>query len=204
MAISLPRHAPVFALLIICGGLGIALAVGAKERSTQPLSAGASRYETLQSNRYAYWRVAIRAFGDQPIRGVGAGGWAVYWLRYRTVTESARDAHSLFFQTAAELGLVGLALLAVYLTGIALGARDAHAIAPGLAAGPIAGFVAYIAHAPLDWDWQMPRADAVRAGARRRAAGAQPIPLRAWTRVHDGAPMREEEAVDELAPSPRS
>ena len=25
-----------------------------------------------------------------------------------------------------------------------------------LAAGPIAGLVAYLAHAPLDWDWEMP------------------------------------------------
>ncbi len=28
--------------------------------------------------------------------------------------------------------------------------------APALAAGPIAALVAYLAHAPLDWDWQMP------------------------------------------------
>jgi len=27
---------------------------------------------------------------------------------------------------------------------------------PALAAGPLAGFVVYAAHAPLDWDWQMP------------------------------------------------
>jgi len=25
-----------------------------------------------------------------------------------------------------------------------------------LAAGPIAGFVVYAVHAPLDWDWEMP------------------------------------------------
>ena len=25
-----------------------------------------------------------------------------------------------------------------------------------LAAGPLAGFVVYVAHAPLDWDWEMP------------------------------------------------
>jgi hypothetical protein len=24
------------------------------------------------------------------------------------------------------------------------------------AAGPIAAFVVYVAHAPLDWDWEMP------------------------------------------------
>jgi O-antigen ligase len=154
--VRLPRHAPVVALLITCAGLGIALAFGAKEGSAKPLSAGPTRYETLQSNRYEYWRVAILAFGDEPLRGVGAGGWAVYWLRYRSVSESARDAHSLFFQTAAELGLVGLSLLAVFLGGIALAAREANARAPDLAAGSIAGFVAYVAHAPLDWDWQMP------------------------------------------------
>jgi hypothetical protein len=28
--------------------------------------------------------------------------------------------------------------------------------APALAAGPVAGVVVYIAHAPLDWDWEMP------------------------------------------------
>jgi O-Antigen ligase len=154
--IRLPRHAPVLALLIICGGLGIALALGAKEGSAKPLGAGASRYETLQSNRYEYWRVAIRAFEDQPLRGVGAGGWAVAWLRLRKLQEAAQDAHSLFFQTAAELGLAGLALLATFFGGIALAARQANARAPDLAAGPIAGFVAYVAHAPLDWDWQMP------------------------------------------------
>jgi hypothetical protein len=203
MAIRLPRHAHVLALLIICGGLAIALAVGAKERSTQPLSAGASRLETLQSNRYAYWGVALRAFGDEPLRGVGAGGWAVYWLRYRTVTESARDAHSLFFQTAAELGLVGLALLAVFLAGIALGARDAHAIAPSLAAGPLAGFVAYIAHAPLDWDWQMP-AVTLFALVLAGALLALTDPGMRLDAAHGAPATREDETVHELAPSPRS
>jgi hypothetical protein len=200
--LRLPRRAPLIALVIICGGLGIALAVGAKESSKQPLSAGASRYETLQSNRYAYWGVAIRAFGDEPLRGVGAGGWAVYWLRYRTVTESARDAHSLFFQTAAELGLVGLALLAAFLAGMALAARDAHTAAPGLAAGPIAGFVAYVAHASLDWDWQMPAVTLfalVLAGALLALAD----PGLSAAGIDAVADRRDEVPLDELAPSPR-
>jgi O-Antigen ligase len=154
--LRLPRRAPLIALGVICIGLAMAIVVGAKERSSRPLSAGASRFVTLQSNRYAYWRVAMRAFEDQPLRGVGAGGWAVYWLRYRPIDEFAQDAHSLPLQTLAELGLVGLALLAVFLAGIALAAWDIHRAAPALAAGPIAGLVVYIAHAPLDWDWQMP------------------------------------------------
>ncbi len=154
--LRLPRRMPLIALVVICAGLALAIVVGAKESSRQPLSVGATRYETLQSNRYDYWRVALRAFGDEPLRGVGAGGWAVYWLRYRHIKESARDAHSLPLQTLAELGLVGLVLLVMFLGGVGLAARDALARAPDLAAGPTAGFIAYLAHAPLDWDWQMP------------------------------------------------
>jgi O-antigen ligase len=95
-------------------------------------------------------------FKEEPIRGVGAGGWAVAWLRLRTINEGAQDAHSLPLQTAAELGVVGLVMLLTFFGGIALAARRAHRLAPGLAAGPIAGVVVYVAHAPLDWDWEMP------------------------------------------------
>ncbi|MEA2214002.1 MAG: hypothetical protein QOF83_3950 [Solirubrobacteraceae bacterium] len=156
-ALKLPRRAPVFAVAVICAGLALAIAVGAHERSTvsQPLSGGATRLVTLQSNRYAYWDVALRAFAREPVHGVGAGGWSVYWLRWRTVAEFAQDAHSLPLQVLAELGIVGLALLAVFLVGLALAAARALRQGP-VAAGPVAGLVAYFAHAPLDWDWQMP------------------------------------------------
>ena len=72
------------------------------------------------------------------------------------MSEAAKDAHSLELQTLAELGVMGLALLAAFLAGIALAVRRAVAAAPVLAAGPAAGVVVYIAHSPLDWDWQMP------------------------------------------------
>ena len=39
---------------------------------------------------------------------------------------------------------------------MARAAVRAHRAAPVLAAGPIAGAVTYLAHSPLDWDWQMP------------------------------------------------
>ncbi len=153
--LHLPRRAPLIALAVMCAGLALAIAIGAKEQPSRTLTP-AARFSTLQSDRYAYWRVAFRAFRDEPLRGVGAGGWAVYWLRYRSNDGFAQDAHSLPLQTMAELGIVGLALLAVFLAGIALTARAAHRAAPGVAAGLIAAAVVYVAHAPLDWDWQMP------------------------------------------------
>lgn len=155
-ALPLPRRAPWLALALICVGLAVAIVAGAKEGHNRPLGGGAGRLVTFTSNRYAYWDVALRAFSQEPLHGVGAGNWSVWWLRYRTVNEFATDAHSLPLQTAAELGLVGLALLVVVVTGVALAARAAHRRSWALAAGPIAGLVAYAAHAPLDWDWQMP------------------------------------------------
>lgn len=154
--IRLPRGASAVAALIVVAGFALFLAVGAKESTATPLSSGASRLTTLQSNRYEYWRVAERAFRAEPLRGVGGGGWSVYWLRYRTIKESAQDAHSLYIQTAAELGLVGLALLASFLAGIAVCARRAHLTAPSAAAGLTAGFVVFATHATLDWDWELP------------------------------------------------
>ena len=180
--LRLPRRAPWLALVLICGGLAVAIAAGAKETTSVPkLSAGAGRLTSLQSNRYAYWGVALRAFGDLPFHGVGAGGWAVWWLRYRTVNEFAVDAHSLPLQTAAELGIVGLVALGMLFGGVAAAAHRAHRATGELAAGPIAALVVYAAHSPLDWDWQMPAvtlvafllAGMVVGGAGALGSGAQ-------------------------------
>jgi hypothetical protein len=154
--VRLPRHAGALATALICAGLVLAIVLGAKESNVAPLSGGAGRLVTLQSNRYAYWSVALRAFSDQPLHGVGAGGWSVWWLRYRHVREFAQDAHSLPLQTLAELGLVGAILLLAFFGGVALAARDTLRVDRAAAAGPIAGLVVYLAHTPLDWDWQMP------------------------------------------------
>ena len=155
--LTLPRRAPVLAAALIGAALALAIVVGAKESSvqSQQLSGGATRLVTLQSNRYDYWRVAIKAFATQPVHGVGAGNWSVYWLRYRHVNEFATDAHSLPLQTLAELGLVGLVLLLVFLGAVATAGVQAMRVT-ATAAGPFAGFVVYVAHSPLDWDWQMP------------------------------------------------
>ena len=166
--LRLPRHAGWLATGLVCLGLGIAVAVGSGESSGVPLGGGASRLVTLQSNRYDYWRVALHAFAHEPIIGVGAGGWAVWWLRQRPYALAAHDAHSLELQTLAELGIVGFGLLAGSFTAFAMSGAQARRRAPALAAGPLAALVAWLAHSPLDWDWQMPAVTliaAVLAGA---------------------------------------
>ncbi len=154
--LPLPQRPILLATLVVALGLGVVIVVGARERTSEQLGGGAARLVHVESDRYAYWGVALREFVRQPLRGVGAGGWAVDWLRERKAAGTAVDAHSLPLQTAAELGLLGVAALVLLIAGSAAQTRRAYLAAPTAAAGPLAALVAYAAHAPLDWDWEMP------------------------------------------------
>ncbi|PTL56651.1 O-antigen ligase family protein [Paraconexibacter algicola] len=114
------------------------------------------RFTDVGSNRDRYWDVALRAFADHPVAGVGSGGFAVEWQRERDVPDPVRDAHSLPLETAAELGLVGLLALALFVVGVARCARTVQREDPALAAGACAALTVWAVHACLDWDWEMP------------------------------------------------
>ena len=63
--------------------------------------------------------------GTRRSRGVGAGNYDRPYFAQRATTEDIRQPHSIELQLLSELGLVGAALLALALAGIALG-RGAH------------------------------------------------------------------------------
>jgi len=106
------------------------------------------------SNRTDYWRVAWHEVEADPWLGGGAGSFQRYWLRHRTANLPVLDAHSLYLETLAELGPVGLALLLCVLAVPLLGLRSARRTP--LAAAAFGGYVAYLVHAGIDWDWEMP------------------------------------------------
>jgi hypothetical protein len=116
-----------------------------------PQGADPSRLLSAQSNRGEYWRVAVGTFADHPLHGAGSGAFRTEWLRERPIPESVRDAHSLYLETAAELGLVGLVALALLIGGVATMARQ-RPDAPGA----VAALALYAVHAGLDWDWELP------------------------------------------------
>ena len=147
------------ALTLLAAALvaSIAAAVGAERRGgSAPTGAAAGRLVSAQSNRYAYWKVALNTFAEHPANGTGAGGFAVAWLQHRDIAENVRDAHSLYIETAAELGVIGLAALALLLAGAVRTTRHALRRAGPAAAGAAAGLAAWALHAGLDWDWEMP------------------------------------------------
>jgi hypothetical protein len=113
------------------------------------------RLFSLSSNgRISQWKVAWKAFEHHRVVGTGAGTYEQSWLLQRPTTSTVRDAHSLYAETLAELGLVGLLLLGAALAmplAAALLARS-NPLVPAI----LGAYVAYLVHAGVDWDWEMP------------------------------------------------
>jgi hypothetical protein len=130
----------------------IALASG----SGAGFGATSSRLSDVGSHRSDYWSVAMQTWADHPLAGAGAGSFGTEWLRRRPIDERVEDAHSLYLETPAELGLVGLALLLALVGGVVAAARAALRADRVLAAGPAAALLVWALHAGLDWDWEMP------------------------------------------------
>ncbi len=127
---------------LLAAGLALAavgaliVAAAAENRANEPAATGArtERLRSLQSNRLDYWQVALDSFAANPAIGIGSGGFRSEWLRERTISEPAKDAHSLYLETLAELGLIGAAFLLMLLAGVAWCAARVLAADPALAA----------------------------------------------------------------------
>lgn len=130
---------PVLSLLCI-------VAVVVVARSENGISLG-------DENRPRYWHVALEDAAANPVVGSGAGTFAGYWLAHRSADFFARDAHSLYVESLAELGPLGLLLV--------VGSLGIPFLALRRGGGPllasIAGaYVAFVVHAGIDWDWEVP------------------------------------------------
>jgi O-Antigen ligase len=121
---------------------------------------GAARLTSVKGARSDLYRVAFDGFEAQPLTGGGAGSFEVRYARERSVGATARDAHSLPIEVLSELGATGMILLLGFLGAVAVGARRSIAgkgvVRPAEAAAVTAAFVVWLAHASVDWDWEMP------------------------------------------------
>ena len=106
------------------------------------------------NGRSDYWRIARTMVEEEPLLGSGAGSFEAHWFRERSVAFHARDAHNLSLETLAELGPVGLALLLGTLALPLLALPTARRFAGAPAA--VGAFAAYLVHAGVDWDWEVP------------------------------------------------
>jgi hypothetical protein len=103
--------------------------------------------------RTELWRVAWRQFEAHPGAGGGAGSFEQYWNRERPSVQTVKDAHSVYLETLAELGIAGLALLLTVLALPFAGIRARRQPLVPVALGAYAGLVVHFAY---DWDWELP------------------------------------------------
>lgn len=154
--LAVARRLPGVAMVLVVLTLAGLVAGGLGERGETDSREEFGRLTSLKSTRYDYWRIGVDAFGAHPLKGVGTAGFRVVWLRERPVPASAVDLHSLPLETAVELGIVGLAALALFLAGVGVSARRAlRGRSPPLA-GAAAAVTVWLMHATIDWDWEMP------------------------------------------------
>ena len=92
--------------------------------------------------RYQQWRNAWEMYRERPWLGHGAGSYEQYWYLHRPVPGKVKDAHSLYLESLAELGPVGLSLLVLAL-GVPLVAA-VKARRRALVPAALGAYVAYL------------------------------------------------------------
>jgi tetratricopeptide (TPR) repeat protein len=131
--------------------------------------------------RYDYWRIAWLEFKDAPLIGQGAGNYDDLYFVERRTNEDIRQPHSIEMQTLAELGLVGMLFLMLFVGAVAAGlwrqSRRALELPERRMVAVAAGgaFVAWLVHTSVDWLHNIPGV----TGIALCAAAALVAP---WTR----------------------
>jgi O-Antigen ligase len=150
-----------------------------------------ARFGSASGNgRYDYWKVSIDATRGHLLGGSGPGTFQLLWDPRAPFYSSVENAHSLYVETLAETGIVGLALLGSFFV-LVLGAavrlsRRSRYEASVRAAGLTGALVAFAVGAAGDWIWQVPAlpaaflllSAAVLAPARAAAPRRPPAALR--------------------------
>lgn len=182
-------------LALVAVAVAIALAAGAPSRIAhawhdfrQPTgvvtpgntSSVFSRLSTANGNsRYQFWQAALHANETNPWVGIGPGTFRFWWAQHPTAPDFVLNAHSLYFETLAETGIVGLALLAgLLLWFVVIAVRRLLRAPPDQRlwlAAALGGLSAFLAAAAVEWVWQLAAiaASALILGAAIVAGGEE-------------------------------
>lgn len=165
------RRAAIISTVAALTVAGVALAAGAPsemaerwDQFKQP-TAGATgsaveRFESASGNgRYQYWQSALDANATAPLTGIGPGTFEYWWSREGTLPGFIKDAHSLYFESLAELGIVGLILIGGLIVFVLVAGSARTLRTSGeqrvLAAAAVAGCFAFAVSAAIDWSWEL-------------------------------------------------
>ena len=161
-------------------------------------SGGASIESHLSSSggsgRWQFWQAAAKEFETEPVRGGGAGSYEAWWAQHPKIDAYyIRDAHSLYLETLAELGVIGLLLVVGAIgSGLVAGVlrlRSRQDRDRSIVAGLIGLFAAYAFAAGIDWMWELTVVSVVAFAALGLLAGPAAL-VSADTSPRLGTPIR--------------
>jgi tetratricopeptide (TPR) repeat protein len=169
-ALAISRHPTVLkGIAVAAAVLAIAAAIAVGGRAWDQFTNSDVQFRNDDPQQYFgqfsgtgrddFWQVAIDAFGEEPLRGHGAGTYEFSWEQLRSLPQPSHDAHSLYLEAFAELGLLGgLAVLALVGTLLWTGFsawRAAGGPRREMYAALLAGQLAFAVGAAIDWFWEI-------------------------------------------------
>jgi O-antigen ligase len=174
-ALALSRNASLLriaAAVIAVIAIGVAIAIGGRawdqfsESDVQFPNRPEQHFSDFGgAGRHDFFRVSLDAFEEKPVLGTGAGTYEFSWERYRSIAQPVHNAHSLYLEAFAELGVVGgllvLALVGTLLwTGLSAWRAAPHPRRERYAA-LLATMLAFAVVAGFDWFWEVAALGAV-------------------------------------------
>jgi len=193
----LPRW-PALALLgcVLAAGVAGLLATGGGVAGAAQTVAEA-RANFASPDRTGALHAALRLVAQHPLTGTGPGHADLRWKGHDHGTQLFAYVHNEYLQVAAELGLVGLVLLAILLVAIARLLWRARATGrPGATwAGVVAAAAAFAVHSGFDFVWHLP---AIVLTVTLLVGAALPAPNTAPTH-QPSTPVQEEEPDENQA-----
>ncbi len=163
-----------------------------------------SRLTATGSVRSRYWDEAFQMWSDEPVAGLGAGGYATARPRYREDLLDVQHAHGFVPETLAELGLLGLGVsLGLLIAWIVAARTSIRAARDPERAGLVtlaATAVVLGAHAAIDWTWAVPGTAVLGLVCAGWVAGRGPEQALAPAAAAAAAPRRWREPA-RLAPA---
>ncbi|UGS34608.1 O-antigen ligase family protein [Capillimicrobium parvum] len=158
------------------------------QRGSEPAGSDpVQRLTSLSGTRRLLWTAALDSFTDRPLAGIGAGTFEFAWNRDPHRSGHVLDAHSLYLEALAELGIPGALMVIAALAALLAGAlrsirRQTDDTARAVAAGCAVAFVVFCVTAGVDWMWESTAVTclALVAGTLGAAPPGLPLPRPRW------------------------
>jgi O-antigen ligase len=113
-------------------------------------------WNRLLPHRLDTWQGSVDAFRVRPVTGSGLGSFAEIFSRY-TIGVYTKYAHNLILQMAVDTGIIGAALLLVFLVYIVvLCCWRLIAKSPPLVRAFAVASLVFIVYNLFDWEWYVP------------------------------------------------